>query len=72
MTKKPRKVGSHEISPYQGQGGHKQMLRAQARKRRQVRRGEDFNETFGPWAVFIVVGAIAAMGVVALAIEMNR
>lgn len=36
----PRKVGDHEISPYQGFGGVKQMQRAQARKRRQVRRRE--------------------------------
>lgn len=38
--KAPRKVGDHEISPYQGSGGKKQMLRAQSRKRRQVRRRE--------------------------------
>lgn len=36
----PRKVGDHEISSYQGSGGKKQMLRAQSRKRRQVRRRE--------------------------------
>lgn len=36
----PRKVGDHEISPYQGRGGEKQKQRAQSRKRRQVRRRE--------------------------------
>lgn len=36
----PRKVGDHEISPYQGFGDAKQMQRAQSRKRRQVRRRE--------------------------------
>jgi hypothetical protein len=36
----PRKVSDAEISPYQGVGGKKQMLRAQSRKRRQVRRQE--------------------------------
>lgn len=38
--KPPRKVGDHEISPYQGFGGKKQMQRAQSRKRTQVRRSE--------------------------------
>jgi hypothetical protein len=38
--KKPRKVGDHEISPYQGFGGKKQIQRAQSRKRTQVRREE--------------------------------
>jgi|GEM_PF-6513235 len=36
----PRKVGDSEISPYQGSGDKKQMLRAQSRKRRQVRHQE--------------------------------
>ena len=36
----PRKVADSEISPYQGSGDKKQMLRAQSRKRRQVRRQE--------------------------------
>ncbi|WP_156883500.1 hypothetical protein [Salipiger mucosus] len=35
-----RPVGDHEISEYQGDGGKREMLRAQARKRRQVRRRE--------------------------------
>ncbi len=38
--KPPRKVGNHEISPYQGFGGKTQMQRAQSRKRTQVRRRE--------------------------------
>ncbi len=37
---KSREVGDHEISPYQGNGDKKQMLAAQSRKRRQVRRQE--------------------------------
>ena len=36
----PRKVFDHEISDYQGLGGKKQMQRAQARKRRQIRNAE--------------------------------
>lgn len=35
-----REVGDHEISPYQGFGGKKQMQKAQSRKRRQVRARE--------------------------------
>lgn len=35
-----RKIGDHEISPYQGFGGKKQQQRAQSRKRTQVRRRE--------------------------------
>ena len=38
--KRPRKVEDWEISEYQGFGGKEQMLKAQSRKRRQVRRQE--------------------------------
>ena len=37
---KYRKVGDHEISPYQGWGDKKAMQKAQSRKRRQVRLNE--------------------------------
>ena len=39
-AERPRKVSDHEISEYQGSGGQKQMQKAQARKRRQVRNQE--------------------------------
>lgn len=77
MARKVRKVGDHEITPYQGnynnsatvRSERERQARAQSRKRTQVRRNEEFEETFGPYLYALVIGAIVVMGIVAIAMS---
>jgi hypothetical protein len=77
-VKRPNRIiHDDEISPWQGDPDNPMAInsaserrsRAQSRKRTQIRRQEHWDETFGPYANAIIVGAIAFMGIVAFALS---